>query len=83
VAHEHDLPYFHDQVHFPDLRIEYEEPVRLTVCSTVISEALATEAGRLECLVLPHRYDHLSPIADIIESRSRGDEKGARGSGTD
>ena len=25
-AHEHDLPYFDDQVHFPDLRIEYEEP---------------------------------------------------------
>jgi uncharacterized membrane protein YgcG len=25
-AHEHDLPYFHDQVHFPDLRIEYEAP---------------------------------------------------------
>jgi hypothetical protein len=25
-AHEHDLPYFDDQVHFPDLRIEYEHP---------------------------------------------------------
>jgi hypothetical protein len=24
-AAEHDLPYFDDQVHFPDLRIEYEE----------------------------------------------------------
>jgi DNA-binding MarR family transcriptional regulator len=24
-AHEHDLPYFDEQVHFPDLRIEYEE----------------------------------------------------------
>ena len=24
-AREHDLPYFDDQVHFPDLRIEYEE----------------------------------------------------------
>ena len=24
-AHEHDLPYFADQVHFPDVRIEYEE----------------------------------------------------------
>jgi hypothetical protein len=23
-AHEHDLPYFDDQVHFPDFRIEYE-----------------------------------------------------------
>jgi hypothetical protein len=25
-AAEHDLPYFDDEVHFPDLRIEYEEP---------------------------------------------------------
>ena len=25
-AAEHDLPYFDDQLHFPDLRIEYEEP---------------------------------------------------------
>ncbi len=25
-AIEHDLPYFDDEVHFPDLRIEYQEP---------------------------------------------------------
>ena len=25
-AHEHELPYFDDRVHFPDLRIEYEWP---------------------------------------------------------
>lgn len=25
-AHEHDLPYFDEQVHFPDARIEYAEP---------------------------------------------------------
>jgi len=25
-AREHDLPYFDDEVHFPDLRIDYEEP---------------------------------------------------------
>jgi hypothetical protein len=25
-AAEHDLPYFDDEVHFPDLRIEYQEP---------------------------------------------------------
>ena len=25
-AHEHDLPYFDDEVHFPDVRIEYQEP---------------------------------------------------------
>jgi hypothetical protein len=26
VAREHDLPYFDEQVHFPDARIEYQEP---------------------------------------------------------
>jgi DNA-binding PadR family transcriptional regulator len=25
-AHEHDLPYFDDEVHFPDVRVEYQEP---------------------------------------------------------
>jgi hypothetical protein len=25
-AHEHDLPYFDDEIHFPDVRIEYQEP---------------------------------------------------------
>jgi len=25
-AYEHELPYFDDEVHFPDVRIEYEEP---------------------------------------------------------
>jgi hypothetical protein len=25
-AHEHDLPYFDNEVHFPDVRIEYQEP---------------------------------------------------------
>src|SRR3989442_728098 len=25
-AHEHDLPHFDDEVHFPDVRIEYQEP---------------------------------------------------------
>jgi hypothetical protein len=25
-AHDHDLPYFDDEVHFPDGRIEYQEP---------------------------------------------------------
>jgi DNA-binding MarR family transcriptional regulator len=25
-AYEHDLPYFDDEVHFPDVRLEYQEP---------------------------------------------------------
>jgi hypothetical protein len=40
------------------------------VSSTVISEALAAGAGRVERLVLPHRYDHLSPLVDFVGSRS-------------
>jgi hypothetical protein len=41
------------------------------VTSTAISAALAARTGRLECLVLPHRYDHLSPLVDVLGSTSR------------
>jgi hypothetical protein len=34
------------------------------VSSTAISEALATGAGRVESVVLPYRYDHLTPLVD-------------------
>ena len=34
------------------------------------NEALAAGGGRVECLVLPHRYDHLLPLVDIVGSRS-------------
>jgi hypothetical protein len=44
---------------------------------TVISDALITGAGRVECLVLPHRYDHLSPLVDRIGSPTDGAEKRA------
>ena len=33
------------------------------VSSTLISEALDNGAARVESFVLPHRYDHLSPLA--------------------
>jgi hypothetical protein len=42
-----------------------------------ISEALASGAGRLECLVLRDSYDHLSPLVAIVGSTSRRAEKGA------
>jgi hypothetical protein len=45
------------------------------VSSAVISEALAAGAGRVECLVLPHRYDHLSPLADIVGSPGRANKQ--------
>jgi hypothetical protein len=47
------------------------------VSSSVISEALASGAGRLECFVLPHRYDHLAPLVDLAGSTGRGTGKGA------
>lgn len=48
-----------------------------SVSSPLISEALASGAGRLECLVLPHRYEHLSPLVALVGSTARGAEKGA------
>jgi hypothetical protein len=44
--------------------------------STAISDALAAGRGRVESLILPHRYDHLSPLVDVVgspwrEERSR------------
>jgi hypothetical protein len=45
------------------------------VSSAVMGEALAAGAGRVECLVLPHRYDHLSPLVDVVGSPSREAER--------
>jgi hypothetical protein len=47
------------------------------VSSTLIGDALMAGSGRLECVVLPHRYDHLSPLVDMAGSSRRGAEKGA------
>jgi hypothetical protein len=44
--------------------------------SPVIAEALSTGAGRVESLVLPHTYRHLSPLVDERRSRAEGVEKG-------
>jgi hypothetical protein len=49
--------------------------------SPIIAEALNTGAGRVESLVLPHSYRHLSPLVDERPSRGadveNGVEKGA------
>jgi hypothetical protein len=45
-----------------------------SVSSTLINDALASGAGRVECLVLPHRYAHLSPLVDILGASSPGAE---------
>jgi hypothetical protein len=48
-----------------------------SVSSTVTSDALMSGAGRVECLVLTHRYDHLSPLVASVGTSGRGAEKGA------
>jgi hypothetical protein len=47
----------------------------------VSQEALAAGAGRVECLVLPHRYDHLSPLVDAVGLPSREAYRGPRRTG--
>ncbi len=71
-AHEHDLPYFDEQVHFPDARIEYHEP----------------EDERWRCLDIeietPHyRGAHAASVAQSGFSRYRvgSVSVGGRGSG--
>jgi hypothetical protein len=44
--------------------------------SSAIAEALSTGAGRVESLVLPHSYRHLSPLVDRPRSRADSVEKG-------
>ena len=46
--------------------------------SPVIGEALSTGRGRVECVVLPHTYRHLSPLADQPGSAPHRVEKGLR-----
>jgi hypothetical protein len=45
--------------------------------SSTIAEALAAGNGRVECLVLPHSYRHLSPLAADERTASAEVEKGA------
>jgi hypothetical protein len=47
------------------------------ISSTAISDALIVGNGAVEFLVLPHRYDHLSPLVDSLNSIACGAEKGA------
>jgi hypothetical protein len=42
------------------------------VSSTLLSDALVSGAGRVECLVLPHRYDHLDALVDLVGSTAQG-----------
>lgn len=49
-----------------------------TVSSPAIADALAAGTGRVESLVLPHSYRHLSPLVAEEQSPSSGVEKGLR-----
>jgi hypothetical protein len=49
-----------------------EEDAALTPVSPVIREALASGRAQIECVVLPHTYEHLSPLVSRRRSRRRG-----------
>jgi hypothetical protein len=46
--------------------------------STDRTDPLASGAGRMDCLVLRHRYEHLSPLVNTVGSTVAGAEKGPR-----
>jgi hypothetical protein len=48
------------------------------VSSPVLAEALAHGNGRVECLVLPHTYRHLSPLVNSVRSTPQAVEKRKR-----
>jgi hypothetical protein len=79
-ARDHDLPYFDDQVHFPDLRIEYEEidgrhdredVEVLTVHYRGGHGAAATQSG----------FTSYSGFSARISGRSGGNRGGGRSGG--
>jgi hypothetical protein len=45
--------------------------------SPILTAALASGAGKVECMALPHRYRHLSPLVDTAAPRWQGVEEGA------
>jgi hypothetical protein len=62
------------------LRLAFPSPVdgayeRYLLSSTALSDALAAGKGRVERLVLPHRYRHLSPLASLVRSNAKPVEK--------
>jgi hypothetical protein len=58
--------------------VTHGDTVFEAVGSPVIADALATGRARVECLVLPHTYHHLSPLVSHRRSRRVGVEKGLR-----
>jgi hypothetical protein len=54
---------------------ELEDPLHSRAGMKI--DPLASGAGRVECLVLPYRYDHLSPLVDFLGPTTAKAEKGA------
>jgi hypothetical protein len=48
------------------------------VSSGGVTDAIARGAGRIECVVLPHRYVHLSPLVTSTVRKPKGAEEGDR-----
>jgi hypothetical protein len=48
-----------------------EDDTALTSVSPFVAEALASGRARLECIVLPHTYEHLSPLVNHRRLRRR------------
>lgn len=48
----------------------------LSGATLMITEALASGRAHVECVVLPHTYQHLSPLVSRRRSRRRGVEEG-------
>ncbi len=53
-----------------------EDEAALKPISPVIPEALASGRAMLECVVLPHTYEHLSPLVSRRRMRRRGRRTG-------
>jgi hypothetical protein len=56
--------------------LKHGDVVFETASSTVFAAALANGTGRVESLILPHTYRHLSPVATLVQASTKGVEKG-------
>jgi hypothetical protein len=50
--------------------LKHGDTVFEALCSPVIAEALTTGRARVECMVLPHAYRHLSPLVNRVRGVS-------------
>lgn len=58
--------------------LKHGDAVFESISSPVIAEALATGTGRVECVILPHSYRHLSPLVDEAPAPPQQVRKGLR-----